>query len=177
MPSASRRRPEAIYLSTARRPQRTRGTQLSGPRPDRVAAWAVALGLFLIVVASATSEGATGGAALPPSPATEAAPDATGGTASGLAARAMPVRKATWYGPGLYGRRTACGIKLRRSTLGVAHRRLPCGTVLTFYRAGRFLTLPVIDRGPFAPGVHFDLTAAAARQLGLESTGRLRVSL
>jgi rare lipoprotein A len=87
----------------------------------------------------------------------------------------MPVRKATWYGPGFYGRRTACGQTLRRSTLGVAHKTLPCGTAVTFYLLGRFVTVPVIDRGPYAPGVHFDLTAAAASRLGLSATRRLRV--
>ena len=35
---------------------------------------------------------------------------------------------ASWYGPGLYGNRTACGQTIRPSTLGVAHKRLPCGT-------------------------------------------------
>src|SRR5947209_2296470 len=35
---------------------------------------------------------------------------------------------ATLYGPGFYGRRTACGVVLRRSTIGLANRTLPCGT-------------------------------------------------
>jgi peptidoglycan hydrolase-like protein with peptidoglycan-binding domain len=86
----------------------------------------------------------------------------------------MRVRRATWYGPGLYGNRTACGGRLRRSTLGVAHRSLPCGTRVTFYHAGRFVTVPVIDRGPFRRGVEWDLTAAAARALGMAATSRLR---
>src|SRR5206468_12183409 len=46
--------------------------------------------------------------------------------------RLMRVRTATWYGPGLYGRRTACGERLGPGTLGVAHRSLPCGTPVTF---------------------------------------------
>jgi Putative peptidoglycan binding domain/Lytic transglycolase len=86
----------------------------------------------------------------------------------------MRLRRATWYGPGLYGNRTACGAKLRRSTLGVAHRSLPCGTRVTFYRHGRFVTVRVIDRGPFRRGVEWDLTAAAARSLGMATTSRLR---
>jgi peptidoglycan hydrolase-like protein with peptidoglycan-binding domain len=87
--------------------------------------------------------------------------------------RLMPVRTATWYGPGLYGRRTACGVKLAPATLGVAHRKLPCGTPVTFYRAGRFVTVQVIDRGPFRRGVSWDLTQAAARELGVRATARL----
>jgi rare lipoprotein A (peptidoglycan hydrolase) len=86
----------------------------------------------------------------------------------------MRLRRATWYGPGLYGNRTACGARLRRSTLGVAHRTLPCGTPVTFYRRGRFVTVRVIDRGPFARGVQWDLTAATARTLGMAATSRLR---
>ncbi len=86
----------------------------------------------------------------------------------------MRSAKATWYGPGLYGNRTACGKRLRPRTLGVAHKSLPCGTPVTFYRAGRFVTVPVIDRGPFRSGVAWDLTAATARKLGMVSTGRLR---
>lgn len=86
----------------------------------------------------------------------------------------MRSAKATWYGPGLYGNRTACGKRLRPGTLGVAHKTLPCGTPVTFYRSGRFVTVPVIDRGPFRRGVAWDLTAAAARKLGMASTGRLR---
>ena len=53
-------------------------------------------------------------------------------------------------------------------TLGVAHRSLPCGTRVTFYRGGRFVTLKVIDRGPFANGASFDLTKATADQLGAD---------
>jgi rare lipoprotein A (peptidoglycan hydrolase) len=86
----------------------------------------------------------------------------------------MRVRRATWYGPGLYGNRTACGQRLRRSTLGVAHRTLPCGTPVTFYHRGRFVTVSVIDRGPFRSGVEWDLTSAAARALGMAATSRLR---
>jgi rare lipoprotein A len=86
----------------------------------------------------------------------------------------MSVRTATWYGPGLFGRRTACGPRLRRSTLGVAHRRLPCGSLVTLYHRGRFITVPVIDRGPHVPGVTWDLTAATARSLGFRQTGKIR---
>jgi hypothetical protein len=86
----------------------------------------------------------------------------------------MRVLTATWYGPGLYGKRTACGRRLAPHTLGVANRKLPCGTRVTFFHNGRFLTLPVIDRGPYARGVSWDLTAAAAKKLGFRSTGTVR---
>jgi hypothetical protein len=79
-------------------------------------------------------------------------------------------QKATWYGPGSYGSRTACGKKLTKRTLGVAHRSLPCGTRVEFYLRGRRLTVPVIDRGPFVRGVTWDLTLAAMKRLGSSST-------
>ena len=48
------------------------------------------------------------------------------------------------------------------TTVGVAHRTLPCGTRLEVYYGGRRVTLAVIDRGPYVTGVSWDLTAAAA---------------
>jgi rare lipoprotein A len=82
---------------------------------------------------------------------------------------------ATWYGPGFWGRRTACGRRLRTTTLGVAHRRLPCGTRVALYYRGRSLTVPVIDRGPFIKGVSWDLTRATARRLRIRNTTRIGV--
>jgi rare lipoprotein A len=84
--------------------------------------------------------------------------------------------RATWYGPGLYGRRTACGQVLTKRLLGVAHRRLPCGTPVEVYLAGRSITVPVVDRGPFANGAHYDLTSAAAEQLALTETTTVGVA-
>jgi hypothetical protein len=83
--------------------------------------------------------------------------------------------RATWYGPGFYGRRTACGVTLTRRLLGVAHRSLPCGTMVDVLFHGRTLSLPVIDRGPFAHHARWDLTAAAARLLGMRVTSRIGV--
>jgi rare lipoprotein A len=80
---------------------------------------------------------------------------------------------ASWYGPGLYGRTTACGVKLSRRLLGVAHRKLPCGTQVALTYGGRSITVPVVDRGPFSRGRRWDLTAATARALGLTVTDRV----
>ncbi len=81
--------------------------------------------------------------------------------------------KATWYGPGLYGHRTACGERLTRRLVGVAHRGLPCGRQVAFLYHGRTVIVPVVDRGPFAHGASWDLTAAAAKRLGFSATGRV----
>lgn len=91
-----------------------------------------------------------------------------------LAQRTMAVRGASWYGPGLYGNRTACGQELTTSLPGVAHRRLPCGTRVTLAHRGRFVTVPVVDRGPYVDGLTFDLTHATARTLGFSGTQALR---
>jgi rare lipoprotein A len=80
---------------------------------------------------------------------------------------------ATLYGPGLYGDRTACGEILRRRTLGVANRTLKCGTEISIYYDGRSLTVPVIDRGPYAHGANWDLTMATSRALGMLGTSTI----
>jgi rare lipoprotein A len=85
---------------------------------------------------------------------------------------------ATEFGPGSFGHRTACGVVLTTQTVGVAHRSLPCGTLVEFYYRGRTVRAPVIDRGPYANGASWDLTTAAARALafnGLDYVGSLRV--
>ena len=73
---------------------------------------------------------------------------------------------ASYYGPGFYGNRTACGQILRRDTVGVAHKTLPCGTHARFHYRGRTRRLEVIDRGPFIGDRRWDLTNAARRKLG-----------
>jgi rare lipoprotein A len=101
--------------------------------------------------------------------ATDAAP-ATGARVRG---RVHVYRKApaSWYGPGFYGRRTACGRTLGAGMLGVAHKTLPCGTRVTLRYRGRSVTVPVIDRGQYAGGRVYDLTAATKRRLRFGSTG------
>jgi hypothetical protein len=81
--------------------------------------------------------------------------------------------RATWFGPGFYGRRTACGQRMSRTLLGVAHKTLPCGTPVAVLYKGRRITVPVVDRGPFANGAHWDLTAATARALGFVHTDKV----
>ena len=81
--------------------------------------------------------------------------------------------KATWFGPGFYGRRTACGQRMSRTLVGVAHKTLPCGTQVAVLYKGRRISVPVVDRGPFANGAHWDLTAATAQALRFEHTDRV----
>jgi hypothetical protein len=80
---------------------------------------------------------------------------------------------ATWYGPGFFGHNTSCGQVLQPETMGVAHRTLPCGTMVQIRYAGRSIVVPVIDRGPFANNADWDLTQAAAEQLGMAGTSHI----
>ena len=82
---------------------------------------------------------------------------------------------ATWYGPGFYGNRTACGERLTRSIVGLADRTLPCGTPVSISYNGETLTIPVIDRGPYSNDATLDLTSAAAQELGMTETSTVEM--
>jgi rare lipoprotein A len=110
---------------------------------------------------------ATGGAG------TAASSEAQAG--EGIAFAPMRWAGATWYGPGLYGRHTACGRLLTARTVGVAHRSLPCGTPVKFLYRGHSIVAPVIDRGPYTRGNAWDLTLAVAEALNFDEVGADRV--
>jgi hypothetical protein len=65
-----------------------------------------------------------------------------------------------------YGGPLACGGRLARNQLGVAHKSAPCGALITFRYGGRVVRVPVIDRGPYIAGREWDLTGATAELLG-----------
>jgi rare lipoprotein A (peptidoglycan hydrolase) len=68
---------------------------------------------------------------------------------------------ASWYGPGFYGNRTACGQTFSADIIGVAHRTLACGSrVRVTSPTGVSIVVPVIDRGPFVAGRSLDLSSA-----------------
>jgi rare lipoprotein A (peptidoglycan hydrolase) len=79
----------------------------------------------------------------------------------------------SWYGPGFYGRRTACGLELTRELIGVAHRSLPCGTRISFRHNGVVVTAPVVDRGPYVGGRIFDMTGGLCTALDHCYTGSI----
>jgi peptidoglycan lytic transglycosylase len=130
--------------------------------------WALALAAALALMAGASTgaKAATGGAG---------GPSASAG--SDLAFSPFRSAGASWYGPGLWGNKTACGATLRPSTLGVAHKTLPCGTTVKFVYHGHAIVTQVIDRGPYVEGRAWDLTKAASEALGLEGVGQVRYAI
>jgi rare lipoprotein A len=79
-------------------------------------------------------------------------------------------------GPGVFGKRTACGEVLGPETVGVAHPVLPCGVQIYVTYGRKHVLAPVIDRGPYVPGRTFDLTDALARKLGLRGVQEIHWS-
>ncbi len=128
------------------------------------------LGLLVLLAATAcaaglqasalAATGATAGGAAAPTGSTPA----TGVHSTGIA---------TWFGPGFYGKQTACGQTLTPGVVGVANRTLACGTLVKVTYKGHSLTVPVLDRGPYAHDADWDLTAGAAQALGITETVRI----
>jgi rare lipoprotein A len=141
-----------------------------GNRPARIKNGLTALAIAAICAAMLVpvAQAGTGGASPTPAPTPPTASTSEGGE---LAFTALRIGEASWYGPGLYGNKTACGQTLRANTLGVAHKRLPCGTNVKFVYHGHTLITQVIDRGPYIRGRAWDLTAAASEALEFESVG------
>jgi rare lipoprotein A len=141
---------------------------------NRRSAWRARCAALLLVAASvaavaAPAQALTGGA---PTFAASAA-----GSGRGLVFSPVRSARATWYGPGFYGSRTACGQVLRPQTIGVAHRRLPCGTAVRFLYRGKKVVARVIDRGPYARGRTWDLTNGARRALRFDGSGLVRYAV
>ena len=133
------------------------------PRTLRTLIAAIA-GLACAAVTAPGALGATGGSKAP----------ASGNPHAASSAKAHKGAIATWFGPGFYGGKTACGQTLTPAVVGVANRTLPCGTLVRVTYEGRALTLPVLDRGPYSSiGASWDLTAGAAEALGIQDTVRI----
>ncbi len=115
------------------------------------------------------------GTACAANPAVSALAD-TGGAPAGSTHATTSIRPsaiATWFGPGFYGKQTACGQTLTPGVVGVANRTLPCGTLVSVTYKGHSVTVPVLDRGPYSHGADWDLTAGAAEALGITETVRI----
>ena len=63
---------------------------------------------------------------------------------------------------------------MRAGQIGVAHKTLPCGSMVQLSYRGRKVTVPVIDRGPYSGSREFDLTEATKNRLGYVTDTPLR---
>jgi rare lipoprotein A len=91
----------------------------------------------------------------------------------------VEVGKASWYGASHQGRRTANGERFDMNAMTAAHRTLPFGTVVTVTNLDnqRSVRVRINDRGPYVRGRILDLSAAAARSLGIQTDGVADVRL
>jgi rare lipoprotein A len=76
---------------------------------------------------------------------------------------------------GFCGSRTANGERVNCSAMTAAHRRLPLGTRVRVCHS-RCVIVRINDRGPFVRGRDIDLSPAAARAIGVGSTGHVTIS-
>jgi rare lipoprotein A len=89
------------------------------------------------------------------------------------------VGRATWYGPGFHGRRTASGERFDRRAFTLASRGLPMSTMvrITNLKNGRSAVGRVNDRGPYSHGAIVDLSEALARRVGMGGTSRVKIQV
>lgn len=80
---------------------------------------------------------------------------------------------ASWYGPGFNGNLSANGERFNQEAMTAAHKSLPFGTKVrvTNLDNGRSVIVRINDRGPFTPGRVIDLSAGAARVIGMIQSG------
>jgi rare lipoprotein A (peptidoglycan hydrolase) len=85
--------------------------------------------------------------------------------------------RASYYGYGFAGRKTASGDVFHPEELTAAHRFLPLGTKVrvTNLNNGRSVLVTINDRGPYVRGRNIDLSLGAARELGMLSRGVTQV--
>lgn len=86
---------------------------------------------------------------------------------------------ASYYAPGLDGRKTSSGERYRHEGFTAANKEYPIGTILRVIRAddGRSVDVRVNDCGPHKAGRIVDLSGAAAEQIGLIRDGITQVRL
>ncbi len=86
---------------------------------------------------------------------------------------------ASWYGNNHHGKTTANGEAFDMNAMTAAHRSLPFGTVVrvTNLSSKRAVKVRINDRGPYSNGRIIDLSAQAARELGITDHGVARVRI
>jgi rare lipoprotein A len=86
--------------------------------------------------------------------------------------------RASWYGPGFHGKKTASGETFNTNQLTAAHRTLPFGTKVRVVnkRTGKSVVVRINDRGPFAHGRVIDLSRASAEAIGISGVAPVTVA-
>jgi len=86
---------------------------------------------------------------------------------------------ASWYGPGMQGKKTASGAKFDMNLLTAAHRKLEFGTLIkvTNLSNHKHVITEIIDRGPTSKKKVLDLSKKAAQQIGLIESGLVEVKI
>lgn len=86
--------------------------------------------------------------------------------------------RASWYGPGFDGRKTASGERFSRHALTAAHKTLPLHTrvLVTNLANNESVVVRINDRGPYVRGRIIDLSQAAARAIGIRGVGRVTIA-
>lgn len=86
---------------------------------------------------------------------------------------------ASWYGPHFHGNWTADGERFNMNALTAAHRTLPFNSYVrvTDLATGRSVVVRINDRGPYDGHRIIDLSARAARDLGIADDGIARVRI
>jgi rare lipoprotein A len=89
------------------------------------------------------------------------------------------VGKASWYGPGLEGRKTATGERFDSNKPTAAAKHLPLGSqaVITNLDNGRSVKVRVNDCGPVPKGRQVDLSRKAAQKLHMTHEGSAPVKI
>jgi rare lipoprotein A len=89
------------------------------------------------------------------------------------------VGEASWYGPDFHGKITAKGERYNMLLMNAAHQTLPFNTLVrvTNLDNGRTAVVRINDRGPFLKGRILDLSYTAARALGANASGVIRVRI
>jgi rare lipoprotein A (peptidoglycan hydrolase) len=89
------------------------------------------------------------------------------------------VTRASWYGPGFEGHRTATGERFNSEQMTAAAKDVPLGShvLVTNLKNGRSATVRINDCGPYRPGRKIDLSKRAARKLGIIHDGTAKVKV
>ena len=101
----------------------------------------------------------------------QAEPESTSG-------KVIQTGRASWYGPGFHGRKTASGETFNSNDMTAAHRTLPFGTKVKVVnkKTGKSVVVRINDRGPYAHGRVIDLSKASAQAIGISGVGSVTLA-